>query len=241
MDSIILLAALLQAGAGELEPWASRGDPRDVPRRHVQEIDAPRQVYRVRQDGTMDGANCRSPIGGGFAIWEQTWESNRAVRLENVGDSDVINPWLSNGQNDFRTVREIVSSAVRPGMSDREKAVALWRLQTTHRFHATTGDNEVNDPVKVFNVYGYTTCGNDSICLAGLWRAASFRVQPARCVGHCISQVELEGRWNLLDGGRRFSRQGTSRWSRPAARCISTIVRCSSPTGRIRGGSTPWW
>src|SRR6476469_1969063 len=104
MHNIILLAALLQAG--ELEPWASRGDSRDVPRQHVQEIAAPRQEYRVRQAGTMDGVNCRSPIGGGFAIWEQTWESNRAVRLENVGDTDLINPWLSNGRNDFRTVGE---------------------------------------------------------------------------------------------------------------------------------------
>jgi hypothetical protein len=73
-------------------------------------------------------------------------------------------------------------------------------VQTTHRFHAGTGDNEVNDPVKVFNVYGYTTCGNDSICLSGLWRAAGFSVRPARCVGHCIAQVKFDGRWNLLDG-----------------------------------------
>jgi len=148
----------------------------------------------------MDGTNCRAPIGGGFAVWDQTWESNRAVRLENVGETDLINPWLSNGRNDFRSVQEIVAGALRPGMSDREKAIALWRVQTTHRFHAGTGDNEVNDPVKVFNVYGYTTCGNDSICLSGLWRAAGFPVRPARCVGHCISQVQFDGRWNLLDG-----------------------------------------
>jgi hypothetical protein len=171
-----------------------------VARRHVQDIAAPRHEYRVTHGGTMDGTNCRSPIGGGFAIWEQTWESNRAVRLENVGETDVINPWLSNGRNNFRSMQGIIASAVRPGMSDREKALALWRLHATHRFHASSGDNEVNDPVKVFNVYGYTTCGNDSICLAGLWRALGFPVRPARCPGHCISQVFFDGRWNLLDG-----------------------------------------
>jgi len=33
---------------------------------------------------------------------------------------------------------------------------------------AYAGDNdELGDPVKVFNVYGHNTCGNDSICLAG--------------------------------------------------------------------------
>lgn len=203
MQSMILLtAALLPVSTGNenLEPWASRSHPQDVGKRHVQEVGAATETYRVRQSGTMDGMNCRAPIGGGFAVWDQTWESNRAVRLENVGETDLINPWLSNGRNDFRSVKEIVAGALRPDMSDREKAIALWRAQTTHRFHAGSGDNEVNDPVKVFNVYGYTTCGNDSICLAGLWRAAGFPVRPARCVGHCIAQVQFDGRWNLLDG-----------------------------------------
>lgn len=203
MRVLILFTATLLPGAdgGErLEPWASRPHPQDVPRRHVQEISGVKESYRVTHGGTMDGTNCRSPVGGGFAVWEQTWESNRAVRMANVGETDVINPWLSNGRNDFRSLKEIVAGALRPGMSDREKAVALWRVQTTHRFHASSGDNEVNDPVKVFNVYGYTTCGNDSICLAGLWREAGFPVRPARCVGHCISQVQFDGRWNLLDG-----------------------------------------
>jgi hypothetical protein len=148
----------------------------------------------------MDGSNCRSPIGGAFGVWDQTWESNRAVRIENVGETDVINPWLSNGRNEYRSLKEIVAGALRPGMTDREKAIALWRLQTVHRFHASTNDAEVNDPVKVFNVYGYTTCGDDSVCLAGLWRTAGFQVRPARVVGHCITQVRYDGRWNLLDG-----------------------------------------
>ena len=64
--------------------------------------------------------------------------------MENVGETDVINPWLSNGRNDFRTLKEMVAGALRPGMTDREKALALWQFQTTHRFHATTGDPEVN-------------------------------------------------------------------------------------------------
>jgi acetyl esterase/lipase len=183
-----------------LEPWASKRHPKDTPRRHTEEIGAARQDYRITHGGTMDGTNCRSPIGGSFGVWEQNWESNRMVRMENVGDTDVINPWLSNGHNDFRNLKEMTAGALRPGMTDREKALALWRLQTTHRFHATTGDAEVNDPVKAINVYGYTTCGDDSICLAGLWKTAGFKVRPARVVGHCITQVHFDGRWNLLDG-----------------------------------------
>lgn len=199
---VVCFTTLLPAAAPAetLEPWASNRHPQDAAKSHEQVITAANQEYVVRQGGFMDGVNCRSPIAGGFGIWEQSWESNRAVRLENVGDADVINPWLSNGRNDFRSLKEIVAGALRPDMTDREKAIALWRLQTTHRFHASSGDNEVNDPVKVFNVYGYATCGNDSICLAGLWRTAGFQVRPARCVGHCISQVYYDGAWHLLDG-----------------------------------------
>jgi hypothetical protein len=58
----------------------------------------------------------------------------------------------------------------------------------------------LGDPVKVFNIYGHNTCGNDSICLAGLWKRAGLQVTPARVVGHCVTQAYFDGRWNLFDG-----------------------------------------
>ena len=83
--SVLVLAQLPDR---PLAPWGSNHHPTDVPRRHVEQIAAGRHAYTVRQGGTMDGTNCRSPVGVGMmdgpAI-EQTWESNRAVRLENVG------------------------------------------------------------------------------------------------------------------------------------------------------------
>ncbi|MBI4659291.1 MAG: putative Ig domain-containing protein [Verrucomicrobia bacterium] len=120
--------------------------------------------------------------------------------MENVGDTDVINPWLSNGRNTFRNVAEIVSSAITPGMTDAEKAFALWFQEIQHRHHSPGDNHELGDPVKVFNVYGYNTCGNDSIALATLWRAAGLKVAPARALGHCISQVFYDGSWHFYDG-----------------------------------------
>jgi hypothetical protein len=60
---------------------------------------------------------CRTPLGVGMSregAIEQTWESNRAVRMENVGDTDVVNPWLSNGQGNYRSLEEFVASAITP-------------------------------------------------------------------------------------------------------------------------------
>ena len=186
-----------------LAPWGLNHRATDAPKQHVAEIDSARQAYVVRQGGTMDGTNCRSPIGVGMSDGPaivQTWESNRAVRLQNVGETDVVNPWLSNGRNSFRTMDEIVSSAVAPGMTDREKAIALWFQEISYRYHSSGDNNELGDPVKVFNVYGHNTCGNDSISLAGLWKRAGLKVTPARVVGHCVTQCFFDGRWNLFDG-----------------------------------------
>jgi hypothetical protein len=202
---IVVLPVLVLAQSADqaLAPWGANHHATDVPMRYSEAIVDGRRAYTIRQGGTMDGMNCRSPIGVGMMdgpALKQTWESNRAVRLENVGETDVIHPWLSNGRNFFRSLDEIVSSAVEPSMTDREKAFALWFQEIRHRYHWGGDNAELGDPVKVFNVYGYNTCGNDSICLAGLWHRAGLKVTPARLVGHCVSQAFFDGRWNLFDG-----------------------------------------
>jgi len=184
-------------------PWSSKPHPMDAPKRHVEEVTSGKHAYTVRQGGTMDGTNCRAPVGVGMSdgpAVQQTWESNRSVRMENVGETDAVNPWLSNGRNELRTLKEIVDAAVTPGMTDREKALALWFQETRYRYHFDGDNNELGDPVKIYNIYGHNTCGNDSIALAGLWRKAGLKVAPARLVGHCVTQAWFDDRWNLLDG-----------------------------------------
>jgi hypothetical protein len=203
---LVLVVAAVSAGAGAqdaLKPWADNKHPSDVERRHAEEITAAPHKYKVVQGGMMDGRSCRLHMGCGIArevALVQSWDSNRSVRMENIGQTDVINPWLSNGRNNFRTVQEIVAAAVTPEMTDAEKAFALWFQQIQYRHHSGGDNNELLDPVKVFNIYGYNTCGNDSICLGSLWRAAGLKVAPARALGHCISQVFYDGRWHLFDG-----------------------------------------
>lgn len=197
MLGLVIFPVILQGE--ELAPWKSNRHSTDVLKRHVQDIASGRREYRIVQGGTMDGRNCRSPQG----VWtpfEQTWESNRMVRMENVGETNIVNPWLSNGRNDFRSLNAIVERAIEPGMSDKERALALWWQQIQHRFHYEGDNKELSSPVKVLNVYGHNTCGNDSICLAGLWKAAGLKVAPARLVGHCVSQVFYDGGWHLFDG-----------------------------------------
>src|SRR6476661_6839238 len=176
LSALTLLANGLEAANDSLAPWDSNTQPGDAPKNHVEEIGGAggeKHTYTVLQGGTMDGTNCRSPMGTGMnreGAIEQTWQSNRAVRMENVGQTDVVDPWLSDGRNSFRNIKEIVASVVTSGMSDGEKARALWYQQIQHRYHASGGGDDLGDPVKVFNIYGLNPCGKDAMMMGGLWK-----------------------------------------------------------------------
>ncbi len=193
----------LLAASPALEPWASKAQPGDVAKSHVENISTGESKYTVVHGGTMDGTNSRSPMGCGMnreGAIEQTWQSNRVVRMENVGQTDVVDPWLSNGRNNFRNIKEIVASAVTPGMSDAEKARALWYQQIQQRYHSSAGGEDLGDPVKVFNTYGLNPCGKDAMMMGGLWKQVGLKGAPVRLVGHAIAQVQYDGDWHVMDG-----------------------------------------
>lgn len=205
MFTALLPVVLLTAPGADpaLEPWVSKAQPGDVTKRHVEKIGAAEHKYIVVHGGTMDGTNCRSPMGCGMnreGAIEQTWQSNRVVRMENVGQTDIVDPWLSNGRSNFRNIKEIVASAVTPGMSDGEKAMALWRQQIQHRYHSAAGGEDLGDPVKVFNIYGLNPCGKDAMMMGGLWKQVGLKGAPVRLVGHAIAQVHYDGDWHVMDG-----------------------------------------
>ncbi|HTK74384.1 MAG TPA: Ig domain-containing protein [Gemmataceae bacterium] len=203
---VAILSTVLFSASGAdtaLEPWASKAQPSDVAKSHVENIGTGEHRYTVVHGGTMDGTNCRSPMGCGMnreGAIEQTWQSNRAVRMENVGQTDVVDPWLSNGRNNFRNIQEIVASAVTSGMSDAEKARALWYQQISQRYHTAAGGEDLGDPVKVFNSYGLNPCGKDAMMMGGLWKQVGLKGAPVRLVGHAIAQVNYDGDWHVMDG-----------------------------------------
>ena len=112
MFVVILSAALLTTPGSDtaLEPWASKAQPSDVVKNHVENITSGEHKYVVVHGGTMDGRNCRSPMGCGMnreGAIEQRWQSNRAVRMENVGQTDVVYPWPSDGHSRTESPRRL--------------------------------------------------------------------------------------------------------------------------------------
>lgn len=179
-------------------------NPPDQPRRHAEVISAGRHEYTLQMGGTVDARNARDPIV--YAAWAQAFDPMRSVRLENTGETDVVNPWLLvNGRRNWRSTADIVREALASygnpaAMTDAEKARAIWEFLRRNRFHATTGDFEVRDPVKMLNVYGFSLCGDNAPALMDLWRAAGLRARRGFPIGHCVVEAWYDGGWHLLDG-----------------------------------------
>jgi len=175
--------------------------------RHTQCIDlsgegAAGVNYCVRVGGTVDGQTLRDPVG--YANYGQSWENNLWTRLLNTGTEAVINPWIHvDGQHRWHDIEqileEVLGPGLGPGMSDADKARAIWDFARGHRYHCTTGDDEVKDTVKMLNVYGYTLCWDEAYTLSNLWQAAGLKIRRGLPHGHCTTEVFYDDTWHLLD------------------------------------------
>ncbi len=186
---------------GQFEPWASKTDPTDVPKSHVQDVTASPFTYHITLGGTVDGKMCAT-LPGVWEPYEQTWESSRSIRMENVGAATVINPWLTTGPIDFFSQQTIADSVVEGLSSDREKALAIYYFYITHRFHKGNGDNGAQGDVsQAMNVFGFNTCGNSTLCMSDLLEKVGMHdCIFSHCPGHVVPQVFFDGRYNTLDG-----------------------------------------
>ncbi len=200
---LTVLAALCPVfqSNGAFEPWASNTDPTDVPKRHVQDITTSPFTYAISMGGTMDGKMCTT-LPGVWEPYEQTWESSRSLRMENVGPAKVINPWLKIGPVDFFSQQAIADSITQGLATDREKALAIFYFYVTHRYHKGNGDNGAQGDVsQAINVFGFNTCGNSTLCLSDLLDKVGVRdCIFSHCPGHVVPQVFFDGRYHTLDG-----------------------------------------
>ena len=200
--SAALLAVCLvpQAWAAVIgEPKAPWEDlPSDRAREHVETLGASPHQYVIEFKGTVDGAMTRDPVG--YGAYRQGWQPNRSALIENVGETDLVNPWLTvNGRRHWRAIADVVAEATRGTTTPADKARAIWEHHRRLRFHACTWDAECSDAVKVLNVYGYTLCGNEAQVMNDLWKTAGLKVRRGYPVGHCVTEVFYDGGYHLLD------------------------------------------
>jgi hypothetical protein len=113
---------------------------------------------------------------------------------------------LSDRVDDVTTVENIVKSFAKPGMSQQDRAQALWtavvkyRHQTSAPYEHLASDWEAHDPVKIFNVYGYCMCCCSSALVEALNREDGRQARGRILNGHSVPEVYYRNGWHMFDG-----------------------------------------
>jgi len=102
---------------------------------------------------------------------------------------------------DTNSLEGMLRSIVKPGMTDREKALAIWHFVITwcHDYDGHTCD----DPLEYANVWGYSYCGPKAILTEALCDAAGVRCRYVNPTNHGTTEMFWDGKWHLLDSSCR--------------------------------------
>lgn len=112
---------------------------------------------------------------------------------------------LSDKVADISSMEAWKRTHIKDGMTDREKVLAIWRTVYTYQ-HQDSPPREflqqhggVQDPIKIYNVYGYAQCGMASAEIAALARYVGLKARGRILSRHSVPEVYWDGAWHLLD------------------------------------------
>ena len=137
-----------------------------------------------------------------YAVTQGGGVQNKFVTIANVGTDVVVNPRVVvNGKRRWFDVNEMMAEIVKPGMADREKALAIWQFLVDNRYHDQPAHNdiELHDPVRYLNVYGYGFCDDSATNLMVLAQQAGLQARVWGLDGHVVPEVYFDGGWHMLD------------------------------------------
>jgi hypothetical protein len=112
---------------------------------------------------------------------------------------------LSEKVEDVSSLDAWKRSFITDGMSDKEKALAVWKSVVMFRHQDNPPrefmQNEETpiDPIKLFNVYGYCMCNGASGAICALARHAGLRARGWAIQNHSVPEVYFDEKWHLLD------------------------------------------
>jgi hypothetical protein len=117
-------------------------------------------------------------------------------------------PWIvSEFVPDFSTLPNMLKSRRFAGLCDEALAEALWKLMVDREigiFHYCPAQEELwkrdsQDPLLIFNVYGFAICHVHAHVLAMLGRAAGYKTRVANITGHEGAEFLYNDKWHYFD------------------------------------------
>lgn len=199
--------------------------------KHVDDrvVTRPTASYQITVGGSLDSFNSATYVTTNnekTMMETPQFQPDRFLRLANVGSTDIVNPRVViNGRRRWHSADDLLASLIRPGMSDREKAFALFRFFSRIDVQAHNNDvradavmpdleaapgfntfRERADPIKAINNYYPSGCILSAANLVIMARYAGLRarlIAAAPLKGpydqHGGAEIEYEGAYHYFD------------------------------------------
>jgi len=112
---------------------------------------------------------------------------------------------VSDRVEDVSSLEAWRKSFINEGMSDKEKALAVWSSVVRFQHQDSPPceylqlENTVLDAIKMFNVYGYGFCGVSASHVQSLARYAGLKARGWTISRHVVPELYWDGAWHLLD------------------------------------------
>jgi hypothetical protein len=128
-------------------------------------------------------------------------------RAEAVGVVSHLN-LLSNHSEDISTLEAWKNTYIKDGMSEQEKAIAIFNTIVRYRHQANPpreflsselSGGHVHDPLKTAHVYGYSQCCCTSANVQGLARYLGLPARGRPITVHSVAEVFYDDSWHLID------------------------------------------
>jgi hypothetical protein len=157
---------------------------------HEEEFSHKKRIEGVSEEYSIYIDEEKAPISGYIEIVNRGDTLMRDVRI------------FINGQTFYKTSKEIIDSIIKEGMTDKEKTFAIWNFIRNRRYHWWPGEEfgqEIHNPVKFINVYGYGFCHNVAGNFVALCKTAGLLSRICELGGHCVAEVFYDNSWHLFD------------------------------------------
>jgi hypothetical protein len=112
---------------------------------------------------------------------------------------------LSDKVLDISSLEAWKKSYIKDGMSDKDKALAIFNSQITYQmadappFEYLQVEDAVLDPLKTYNVYGYTLCSVSAADVAALAEYVGLKARTLCINNHCVPEIYYDKAWHLFD------------------------------------------
>ena len=112
---------------------------------------------------------------------------------------------VSDKVHDVSSLEAWKKSFIKDSMTETEKMMAIFKSNVMFQTadmppneHLQRGSN-VLDPIKLFNVYGYTFCSVSAANMACLAKYVGLKARNATINNHTIPDIYADGAWHMMD------------------------------------------